>query len=135
MEEVFKSLDERVIALDNKITAMAEHLDETDRRVVKLESTRPYLEKILEDVAKSNKELSASMNGLQTFINDMNNKIDAQGHKIDTLSTRVDSMDNKIKTIDEQGKFNIREFFKKYLPWIICLLGLGIAYASKWMKF
>lgn len=135
MDENYKSLDERLIAMDNKMTAMAEHMQETDERVTKLEVTRPYIEKLLEDVAVSNKELGKSINGLQTFIGEMNVKIDSQGDKIEGLSRHIDSVDKKLQTIDEQGKFNIREFFKAKLPWIIALLGIGMAFAGQYFKF
>ena len=47
----------------------------------------------------------------------------------------VNTLKDKIETIDDKGKFDIREFFKKYFPWIVVVIGIGVYAVSNFVKF
>ena len=48
---------------------------------------------------------------------------------------KIASLDKKVEAIEEKGKFDFIGYIKLNLPWVICILGLGVAYASNYFKF
>ena len=113
---------------------VADKVSELENRVTALEVSKPYMEKILEEVVTSNKELSKAIGSLQKFIGDMNAKIDNQGQKIEDLSAHIDSVDKKINIVEEKGKFDMIDWLKKNWPWILIVLGFGGHYVSQYVK-
>ena len=61
--------------------------------------------------------------------------LETQQRALDKVVTDVNDLKNKIETIDEKGKFDIREFFKKYFPWIVVVIGIGVYAVSNFVKF
>lgn len=123
-----------------------DRLDEHDRRITVLESTRPFLQELTERSIKSYDALSKTMQDVQLSMVKMNDKMDTQAKSLRNLqdnmsagnkamSEKITVIENRVANIDEEGKFNIRTWFKTNWPWVLIVMGLGIMVASKYVKF
>lgn len=123
-----------------------DRLDEHDRRITVLESTRPFLQDLTERSIKSYDALSKTMQDVQLSMVKMNDKMDTQAESLRNLqdnmsagnkamSEKITVIENRVANIDEEGKFNIRTWFKTNWPWVLIVMGLGIMVASQYVKF
>ena len=123
-----------------------DRLDEHDRRITVLESTRPFLQELTERSIKIYDALSKTMQDVQLSMVKMNDKMDTQAESLRNLqdnmsagnkamSEKITVIENRVANIDEEGKFNIRTWFKTNWPWVLIVMGLGIMVASQYVKF
>lgn len=123
-----------------------DRLDEHDRRITVLESTRPFLQELTERSIKSYDALSKTMQDVQLSMVKMNDKMDTQAESLRNLqdnmsagnkamSEKITVIENRVANIDEEGKFNIRTWFKTNWPWVLIVMGLGIMVVSQYVKF
>lgn len=121
-------------------------LDEHDRRITKLESTRPFLQDLTERSIKSYEALSKTMQEVQISMVKMNDKMDEQAASIKAMQTsmtngnksmseKIEVIETKVAKIDEEGKFNIRNYMRTNWPWIIVIIGMGVLAVSQYVKF
>lgn len=115
---------------------------ELEEKVTRLNTEYPFLKESLDQNTKSYQELNKtliSFKDTMTTMNlqmaTMNNNIQTQKNALDKVVGDVETLKNKVENVDEKGKFDIREFFKKYFPWIIVLIGVGILAVSNFVKF
>ena len=131
---------------DGDIGVIYSKLNKLDNRITELESTRPFLKEMIERNIASNEKLSQTLVEVQESMIKMNDKMDVQAELIETMrkefeeanmqtNERIESVDQKVNEIDDRSKFDIMGFFKKNFPWIVVIIGLGIAYASTFVKF
>lgn len=123
-----------------------DRLDDHDRRITALESTRPFLQDLTERSIKSYEALSKTMQDVQLSMVKMNDKMDAQAESLRNLqddmsagnkamSEKITVIESRVANIDEEGKFNIRTWLKTNWPWVLIVMGLGIMVASQYVKF
>ena len=128
---------------DGKIYAK---LDDHDRRITQLESTRPYLQDLIDRNIKSNEVLTQTMQDVQVAIVKLNDKMDRQVDEMAKMKKSVEeanaktdeklsAVETKVNALEDAGKFDIREFFKKNWPWVCALLGMGWLYVAQFVKF
>ena len=128
---------------DGKIYAK---LDDHDRRITQLESTRPYLQDLIDRNVKSNEVLAQTMQDVQVAIVKLNDKMDRQVDEMAKVKKSVEAanaktdeklsdVETKVNALENAGKFDIREFFKKNWPWVCALLGMGWLYVAQFVKF
>ena len=128
---------------DGKIYAK---LDDYDRRITQLESTRPYLQDLIDRNIKSNEVLTQTMQDVQVAIVKLNDKMDRQVDEMAKVKKSVEAanaktdeklsdVETKVNALENAGKFDIREFFKKNWPWVCALLGMGWLYVAQFVKF
>lgn len=131
---------------DGDIGVIYSKLNKLDNRITELESTRPFLKEMIERNIASNEKLSQTLVEVQESMIKMNDKMDVQAELIETMrkefeeanmqtNERIEAVDQKVNEIDDRSKFDIMGFFKKNFPWIVVIIGLGIAYASTFVKF
>lgn len=131
---------------DGENTKIYAKLDDHDRRITTLESTRPFLQDLIDRSIKSNEVLAQTMQDVQLSMVKMNDKMDEQAEDLrkmrddfvtanKTVTQKVEDVEKKVSKLDEEGKFNIRTFFKVNWPWIVVVLGMGIFIATKYVKF
>lgn len=131
---------------DGDIGKIYGRLDDYDRRITTLESTRPFLKDLIDRSIKSNEVLTETMKDVQMSMVKLNAKMDSQAEEIKSMKTdseaankhmseKLAAVETKVSMLDESGKFDIREWVKKNWPWLCILAGLGMMYASQYVKF
>lgn len=121
-------------------------LDDHDHRITQLESTRPFLQNLIERSIKSNEVLTKTMQDVQMSMVKLNDKMDEQAKKIKEMkadfefankatAAKLTTVETKVTTLEEKGKFDIWAYLKHNFPWIIVVLGMGALYASQFIKF
>lgn len=132
-------------------------LDDHDHRITALESTRPYLQDLIDRNIKTNEKLSDTMTKIQESMIRLNDKIDTQSNEIKSMKSdlekanantnkkldeveeaannRIDSINKKVIELDTAGKFDMRDWLKKNFPWLIIIVGMGAMYAAQFVKF
>lgn len=131
---------------DGENTKIYAKLDDHDRRITTLESTRPFLQDLIDRSIKSNGVLAQTMQGVQLSMVKVNDKMDEQAEGLrqmradfvaanKTVTQKVEDVEKKVSSLDDEGKFNIRTYLKTNWPWIIVVLGMGIFIATKYVKF
>lgn len=131
---------------DGENTKIYAKLDDHDRRITTLESTRPFLQDLIDRSIKSNEVLAQTMQDVQLSMVKMNDKMDKQTEDLrqmradfvaanKAVTQKVEDVEKKVSNLDDEGKFNIRTYLKTNWPWIIVVLGMGIFIATKYVKF
>ena len=142
---------------DGDIGTLYSKVNKLDSRLTKIESTRPFLEEMIERNVASNEKLADTLQEVQISMVKMNEKMDEQSEALKTMkkefeqanaatNKKIEEVDKKatdgiiqvgerIEEVEEKGKFDIFEFIKKNWPWILVLLGLGIVSISQYFKF
>lgn len=131
---------------DGENTKIYAKLDDHDRRITTLESTRPFLQDLIDRSIKSNEVLAQTMQDVQLSMVKMNDKMDEQAEGLrqmradfvaanKTVTQKVEDVEKKVSNLDDEGKFNIRTYLKTNWPWVIVVLGMGIFIATKYVKF
>lgn len=121
-------------------------LDDHDHRITVLESTRPFLQDLIARSVKSNEVLAQTMQDVQLSMVKLNDKMDAQAEEIKSMKTnsemanrnmnaKLTAVETKVSALEDAGKFDIRAWIKKNWPWLCVMTGLGIMYASQYVKF
>lgn len=132
--------------VDGDIGILYSKVGKLDERVTKMESTRPYLENLVERSVASNEKLADAIQQMQIAITEMNEKIDFQGESLSDMkkemeesgkrtSVRLEQVDKQIDSIKEKGKFDITAWIKQNFPWLIIIVGGAIAYFGQFFKF
>ena len=139
--------DEKV---EHDINTLYKKYNNLSERVASMETAKGYFRDLVERNIASNEKLSETMHEVQMSMVKMNEKMDNMKEdfqeavqqtdsKIKSATEQTDekirSVNQKVEAIEEQGKFDIWGAIKKYFPWLIVLVGLGIMYASRYIKF
>lgn len=113
-----------------------------EEKVTRLDTEYPFLKESLDQNTKSYQELNktlVSFKDTMTTMNlqmaTMNNNFQTQKNTLDKVVGDVDALKSRVESVDEKGKFDIHEFFKKYFPWIVVLIGFGVFAVSNFVKF
>lgn len=131
---------------DGDIGKIYNKLDDHDHRITALESTRPYLQDLIERNINSNEKLSDTMAKIQESMIHLNDKMDKQATDMQTMRSdlerankatndKLTTVEAKVSTLEDAGKFDIWAWVKTNWPWICVLCGLGLMYASQYVKF
>lgn len=131
---------------DGDIGKIYGHLDDHAHRITALESTRPFLQDLIARSVKSNEMLAETMKDVQLSIVKLNDKMDAQAKEIKAMkddsemanknmNAKLTAVESKVSALEDAGKFDIRAWVKKNWPWLCVMAGLGMMWASQYVKF
>ena len=110
-------------------------VNDLSERVTELESTRPFMQEMIEREIKVSEKLDATLDAVQLSMVQMNAKMDEQSKAIELLQKNsVESnkkLNNRLDDLEERGQFDFLSYIKTKLPTII-LTGVGVgAYVAK----
>ena len=147
---------------DKEVNDMAEdnvheRINDISTRLTRVETTQPMLQELMERNIASNERLGETLHEMQTSMALMNSKMDSQ---TDAFNERMDAqaeafeglkrdmeeagrkteegfqaVNDRVQGIEDKGKFDIYDYIKSKLPWIIVLLGAGSLVLSEYFKF
>lgn len=104
-------------------------------RVTELESTRPFMQEMIEREIKVSEKLDATLDAVQLSMVQMNAKMDEQSKAIELLQKNsVESnkkLNNRLDDLEEKGKFDFLSYIKTNLPTIILTGVIVGAYVAK----
>lgn len=121
-------------------------LEDHDHRITQLESTRPFLQDLIQRSIKSNEVLTQTMQDVQMSMVKLNDKMDEQAREMKEMKAdfekankatadKLTTVESKVTILDEAGKFDIQGYLKHNFPWIVVVLGMGVLYVSQYVKF
>lgn len=110
-------------------------VNDLSERVTELESTRPFMQEMIEREIKVSEKLDATLDAVQLSMVQMNAKMDEQSKAIEMLQKNsVESnkkLNNRLDDLEERGQFDFLTYIKTNLPTII-LTGVVVgAYVAK----
>jgi chromosome segregation ATPase len=110
-------------------------VNDLSERVTELESTRPFMQEMIEREIKVSEKLDATLDAVQLSMVQMNAKMDEQSKAIELLQKNsVESnkkLNNRLDDLEERGQFDFLTYVKTNLPTII-LIGVVVgAYVAK----
>lgn len=110
-------------------------VNDLSARVIELESTRPFMQEMIEREIKVSEKLDATLDAVQLSMVQMNAKMDEQSKAIEMLQKNsVESnkrLNNRLDDLEEKGQFDFLSYIKANLPTII-LTGVVVgAYVAK----
>lgn len=131
--------------VEKDIDAIYKRLNNIDKRLVEIESTRPFLKEMVDRNVSVCELLSETMQEVQYSIWALNEKMELQFTSIkeireefnilsDRTNDKIDGVSNKIQLVEDKGKFDILQYIKNNWPLILVLIGLGGAYIAKFIK-
>lgn len=96
-------------------------LDDHDHRVTKLESTRPFLQDLIQRSVKSNELLTQTMQDVQMSMVKLNDKMDEQAREMKEIKAdfekankatadKLTTVESKVTILEEAGKFDIQAY-------------------------
>lgn len=110
-------------------------VNDLSERVTELESTRPFMQEMIEREIKASEKLDTTLDAVQLSMVQMNVKMDEQSKAIEMLQKNsVESnkkLNNRLDDLEERGQFDFLTYIKTNLPTII-LTGVVVgAYVAK----
>lgn len=131
--------------VEKDIDAIYKRLNNIDKRLVEIESTRPFLKEMVDRNVSICELLGETMQEVQYSMRALNEKMELQSTSIkeireefnilsDRTNEKIDEVSNKIQLVEDEGKFDILQYIKNNLPLILVLIGLGGAYIAKFIK-
>ena len=134
------------MADEKDIEVIYSKINKLSNEVAEMKATRPFLLQMIEQNIASNEKLAETLHQVQITMVTLNEKIDTQSKALETLrddftegynknNKRLLELDGKIEMIEEKGKFDVQMYIKQNWPWILILIGLGINFASQFVKF
>lgn len=131
--------------VEKDIDAIYERLNNIDKRLVEIESTRPFLKEMVDRNVSVCELLGETMQEVQYSMRELNEKMELQSTSIkeireefnilsDRTNDKIDEVSNKIQLVEDKGKFDILQYIKNNWPLILVLIGLGGAYIAKFIK-
>lgn len=110
-------------------------VNDLSERVTELESTRPFMQEMIEREIKVSEKLDTTLDAVQLSMVQMNAKMDEQSKAIELLQKNsVESnkkLNNRLDDLEERGQFDFLTYVKTNLPTII-LIGVVVgAYVAK----
>ena len=110
-------------------------VNDLSERVTELESTRSFMQEMIEREIKVSEKLDATLDAVQLSMVQMNAKMDEQSKAIELLQKNsVESnkkLNNRLDDLEERGQFDFLTYIKTNLPTII-LTGVVVgAYVAK----
>lgn len=131
--------------VEKDIDAIYKRLNNIDKRLVEIESTRPFLKEMVDRNVSICELLGETMQKVQYSMQALNEKIELQSISIkeireefnilsDRTNDKIDEVSNKIQLVEDKGKFDILQYIKNNWPLILVLIGLGGAYIAKFIK-
>lgn len=131
--------------VEKDIDAIYKRLNNIDKRLVEIESTRPFLKEMVDRNVSVCELLGETMQEVQYSMRALNEKMEFQSTSIkeireefnilsDKTNDKIDEISNKIQLVEDKGKFDILQYIKNNWPLILVLIGLGGAYIAKFIK-
>jgi hypothetical protein len=131
--------------VEKDIDAIYKRLNNIDKRLVEIESTRPFLKEMVDRNVSVCELLGETMQEVQYSMRVLNEKMEFQSTSIkeireefnilsDRTNDKIDEVSNKIQLVEDKGKFDILQYIKNNWPLILVLIGLGGAYIAKFIK-
>lgn len=131
--------------VEKDIDAIYKRLNNIDKRLVEIESTRPFLKEMVDRNVSICELLSETMQEVQYSMRELNEKMELQSTSIkeireefnilsDRTNDKIDEVSNKIQLVEDKGKFDILQYIKNNWPLILVLIGLGGAYIAEFIK-
>lgn len=127
IERINKKLEEFKECNDKKLNNFYNHLNDTD---TKLEKNNLLTEQSTKAIEKMNE----TMLEVQLTMRDISNELKAGKEKDEqleenqrTLNKKVDQINRKITNLDEEGKLNVRIWFKEHFVEVV--LTCGVVYS------
>lgn len=131
--------------VEKDIDAIYKRLNNIDKRLVEIESTRPFLKEMVDRNVSVCELLGETMQEVQYSMRALNEKMELQSTSIkeireefnilsDRTNDKIDEVSNKIHLVEDKGKFDILQYIKNNWPLILVLIGLGGAYIAKFIK-
>ena len=131
--------------VEKDIDAIYKRLNNIDKRLVEIESTRPFLKEMVDRNVSVCELLGETMQEVQYSMRELNEKMELQSTSIkeirkefnilsDRTNDKIDEVSNKIQLVEDKGKFDILQYIKNNWPLILVLIGLGGAYIAKFIK-
>lgn len=131
--------------VEKDIDAIYKRLNNIDKRLVEVESTRPFLKEMVDRNVSVCELLGETMQEVQYSMRVLNEKIELQSTSIKEIreefnilsertNDKIDEVSNKIQLVEDKGKFDILQYIKNNWPLILVLIGLGGAYIAKFIK-
>lgn len=110
-------------------------VNDLSERVTELESTRPFMQEMIEREIKVSEKLDTTLDAVQLSMVQMNAKMDEQSKAIELLQKNsIESnnrLNNRLDDLEERGQFDFLSYVKTNLPTII-LIGVVVgAYVAK----
>lgn len=131
--------------VEKNIDAIYKRLNNIDKRLVEIESTRSFLKEMVDRNVSICELLGETMQEVQYSMRVLNEKMELQSTAIkeireefnilsDRTNDKIDEVSNKIQLVEDKGKFDILQYIKNNWPLILVLIGLGGAYIAKFIK-
>lgn len=131
--------------VEKDIDAIYKRLNNIDKRLVEIESTRPFLKEMVDRNVSACELLGETMQEVQYSMRTLNEKMELQSTSIkeireefnilsNRINDKIDEVSNKIQLVEDKGKFDILQYIKNNWPLILVLIGLGGAYIAKFIK-
>lgn len=110
-------------------------VNDLSERMTELESTRPFMQEMIEREIKVSEKLDATLDAVQLSMVQMNVKMDEQSKAIEMLQKNSaesnKKLNNRLDDLEERGQFDFLTYIKTNLPTII-LTGIVVgAYVAK----
>lgn len=129
-----------------EITEIKKAVSELEKDMTEIKTSQPFLREMLKRNTEANEKLVETLHEVDKSMIAINDKLDTQSKDIASIKQEMDEtqvkfdqkiykVEERLHTVDDEGKLNIRIFFRNYFPWIVVLLGAGANLLAHYFAF
>ena len=124
---------------DQDIDILYRKVNNLNEKTAEISATLPFFKEMITKNADSTEKLVETLQEIQSTMLCISNRLEDQSQKFKKLEDKMtlseSSFEKKLEELEDKGQFDIHLFIKEKWPYILVILGAGMIYVSKFVKF
>lgn len=124
---------------DQDIDILYRKVNNLNEKTAEISATLPFFKEMITKNADSTEKLVETLQEIQSTMLCISNRLEDQSQKFKKLEDKMtlseSSFEKRLEELEDKGQFDIHLFIKEKWPYILVILGAGMIYVSKFVKF
>lgn len=124
---------------DQDIDILYRKVNNLNEKTAEISATLPFFKEMITKNADSTEKLVETLQEIQSTMLCISNRLEDQSQKFKKLEDKMtlseSSFEKRLEELEDKGQFDIHLFIKEKWPYILVILGVGMIYVSKFVKF
>lgn len=124
---------------EQDIDILYRKVNNLNEKTAEISATLPFFKEMITKNADSTEKLVETLQEIQSTMLCISNRLEDQSQKFKKLEDKMtlseSSFEKRLEELEDKGQFDIHLFIKEKWPYILVILGAGMIYVSKFVKF
>lgn len=124
---------------EQDIDILYRKVNNLNEKTAEISATLPFFKEMITKNAESTERLVTALQEIQNTMICISNRLEDQSKDYNEMREKLTSNEielrQRLSELEEKGHFDIHLFIKEKWPYILVILGIGMMYISKVVKF